>query len=64
MKKETKVKKTKSIEGMTGWVKVVDGHGQVLARLDAGELPGTSSLEELVVKIGKAYECQVFAVED
>lgn len=58
------MKKTKSIEGMTGWVKVIDGNGQVLAQLDAGELPGTSSLEELVDKIGKAYECQVFAIED
>lgn len=63
MKKETKMKKTKSIEGMTGGVNLVRDDGTVIARLDAGELPGTSSLADLVDKIAKAYECRVSVLE-
>jgi signal-transduction protein with cAMP-binding, CBS, and nucleotidyltransferase domain len=60
MKKGTKMNKTKSIESMlTGWVNLTNDDGIVIAQLNAGELPGTSSLVELVTKIAEAYECRV-----
>lgn len=62
MIKGTKMKKNTSIEALTGRVKIMNEDGKVIARLDAGQLPGTSSLADLVTKIAQAYECRVSVV--